>query len=80
MGGYFIGIGEYTLYIYILHYYSLRTLFPIPESVRNFVFISPIYYIPIFSLVSALMIWFTIVLAKCLTSNEYIRKYVFGVN
>lgn len=78
-GGYFVSIGRYTLYIYILHFYPLRTIITMPESVRNFVFVSPCIYIPIFSSISMFIIWFSIVIAKCLCSNEYIRKYVFGV-
>ena len=71
-------MGKNSLYIYILHYYLLRTLDVLPKELWTFVYSSAVYHIMFMSLVAMLIIALSVMAAKALCTNDYIRKYIFG--
>lgn len=71
-------MGKNSLYIYVLHYYLLRTLDVLPKELWMFVYSSAVYHIMFMSLVAIFIIALSIIGAKVLCTNAYIRNYVFG--
>ena len=77
MGG-LAEIGKSSLYIYVLHYYLLWTLDVLPKGLWMFVYCSAVYHIIFVSLVAVFIIALSVIAAKMLCTNDYIRKYIFG--
>lgn len=77
-GGVLAEMGKNSLYIYVLHYYLLRTLDVLPKELWMFVYSSAVYHIMFMSLVAIFIIALSIIGAKVLCTNDYIRNYVFG--
>lgn len=79
IGGVISMAGKNSLYIYILHYYLLRTLHILPKNILEFIYSSPMYHLIFIAFISICIMALSIAAAKCLSINAYIRKYGFGI-
>lgn len=79
LGGVISMAGKNSLYIYILHYYLLRTLHILPKNILEFIYSSPMYHLIFIAFISICIMALSIAAAKCLSINAYIRKYGFGI-
>ena len=72
-------IGQSSLFIYVLHYYLIRGIRHLPETIHSIVYISPCYYLLLYSLVAIFVIFVCVIISEILKTNKYIRQIAFGV-
>lgn len=71
-------IGKNSLHIYILHFYLIHSIKHLPEYIHSFIFMSAAFYLPLYAILSCLIIAICIIIKSVVCQNKYVRMYVFG--
>ncbi len=72
-------VGQSSLFIYVLHYYFIRGIRHLPETIHSIVYSSPCYYLLIYSFIAIFIIFACTMISEILRTNKYIRLIAFGI-